>query len=393
MARKNNNNENISDVEYGFDTDNFEMQERSEEFSLEESTTEIQSRESLSENDKILEVSDEIVEELAENIVEKEDIAHESDSDKASTQPARRSRRKTVTIDNSGQQTVQLSPEDISWHEVQSAFRTRRILTGILSGIEQLENDSYIAVVYYKEIRVVIPITEMLMTLSGTEQESSTEIAVRQSKIINSMLGCDIDFIVRGIDSRSRSAVASRKEAMIRKRNQFYNTTDINGEPMITVGSIAEARIIAVTDKVVRAEIFGVECSIPPRELSWDWMGNAKERFDIGDHVSVKIQQIERTGGVESIKVQASIKEAVENTVLANLKKCKVQGKYAGKVTDIIRGNVHIRLSIGVNAIAQSCNDPRLPGKNDDISFVVTRIDENRGLALGIITRIIRQNI
>ena len=47
----------------------------------------------------------------------------------------------------------------------------------------------------------------------------------------------------------------------------------------------------------------------------------------------------------------------------------------------------------GVNAIAHSCNDYRLPGKNDDISFVVNRLDQENGVAVGIITRIIRQNI
>ena len=323
--------------------------------------------------------------------IHKEQIDSETQTAPA---PVRRTRRKSVvTIDNSSQAQPQLTPEDQSWHEVQSASRTRRLLTGTLSGIEQLENDNYIAVVYYKEIRVVIPISEMMMDLSGTAQESFAELSIRQSKIINSMLGCDIDFVVKGTDNSSRSAVASRKEAMLRKRNMFYITPDSTGQPRIMEDSIAEARIIAVTDKVVRAEIFGVETSIPARELSWDWMGNARERFDIGDKIEVKIQSIQTDGTPENIRVQASAKEATNNTVMDNLKKCRLQGKYAGKVTDVIRGNVYVRLSTGVNAIAHTCNDPRLPGKKDDVTFVVTRIDQERGIALGIITRIIRQNL
>ena len=51
-----------------------------------------------------------------------------------------------------------------------------------------------------------------------------------------------------------------------------------------------------------------------------------------------------------------------------------------------------MRLSIGVNEIAHSCYDNRLPGKKDDVSFVVTRIDEERNVALGLISRIIKQN-
>ena len=38
-----------------------------------------------------------------------------------------------------------------------------------------------------------------------------------------------------------------------------------------------------VAEKVVRMEIFGVECSILARDLSWDWLGDANERFHIGD--------------------------------------------------------------------------------------------------------------
>jgi len=34
-----------------------------------------------------------------------------------------------------------------------------------------------------------------------------------------------------------------------------------------------------------------------------------------------------------------------------------------------------------------------MPGKKDDVSFVVTAIEEERGVALGIITRIIKQNL
>ena len=53
----------------------------------------------------------------------------------------------------------------------------------------------------------------------------------------------------------------------------------------------------------------------------------------------------------------------------------------------------YVRLSNGVNAVAHSCYDYRMPGKKDDVSFAVTRLDMERGVAVGIITRIIRQNL
>ena len=74
-------------------------------------------------------------------------------------------------------------------------------------------------------------------------------------------------------------------------------------------------------------------------------------------------------------------------------RKCKIQGKYAGTVTDIHKGTVFVRLHIGVNAVAHSCYDNRMPGKKDEVSFVVTRIDADRNVAVGLISRIIKQNI
>ena len=43
------------------------------------------------------------------------------------------------------------SIEDTNWHELQNAYRTKKILTGTLGGIEKLERDGTIAIVYYKD--------------------------------------------------------------------------------------------------------------------------------------------------------------------------------------------------------------------------------------------------
>ena len=117
-----------------------------------------------------------------------------------------------------------------------------------------------------------------------------------------------------------------------------------------------------------------------------------RNKYKVGDRILVKVTEI--TGDIaESLTIRANIREAAPDTTLEELKKCRMQGKYAGKVIDIYKGVVFIRLGVGVNAIAHSCYDARLPGKKDDVSFVVTKIDEERRVAVGSITRIIRQNI
>ena len=297
-----------------------------------------------------------------------------------------------LTLENDAAVETQKSKEDLIWHEITNAYRTRRILTGMLGGIEKLEGGATITIVYYKNFRVVIPITEMMINLVEDETHNYGELSLRQNKIVNTMLGCEIDFIIKGLDSKERSIVASRKDAMLKKRQIFYFDQDSSGTPKVYPDRVVQARVISVAEKVVHAEIFGVETSIPARDLSFDWLGDARERFHVGDHILVRIQEV-KAENPEHISVQADVKSVEGDTSKANLALCKVQGKYAGTVEDIHNGTVFVRLQIGVNAIAHTCYDSRTVGKKDEVSFVVTHIDSERNVALGIITRIIRQNL
>jgi small subunit ribosomal protein S1 len=297
-----------------------------------------------------------------------------------------------LTIDSDAVLETAQSKADLIWHEIQNAYRTKKILTGMLGGIEKTENGSLIAIIYYKELRTVIPITEMMINLVQDENHDYGQLVLRQNKVLNNMLGCEIDFIVKGLDAKTRSVVASRKEAMLKKRQIFYLEQDVSGNAKIHVDRIVQARVIAVAEKVVRAEIFGVETSILARDLSFDWLGDARERFHVGEHILVRILSV-ATEGLEKISVKADVKSVEGNTSIENMKKCKIQGKYAGTVEDIHKGTVIVRLSIGVNAIAHSCYDSRTVGKKDEVSFVVTHIDKERNVAVGLISRIIRQNL
>ena len=297
-----------------------------------------------------------------------------------------------LTLENDAAVETQKSKEDLIWHEITNAYRTRRILTGMLGGIEKLEGGATITIVYYKNFRVVIPITEMMINLVEDETHNYGELSLRQNKIVNTMLGCEIAFIIKGLDSKERSIVASRKDAMLKKRQIFYFDQNSSGTPKVYPDRVVQARVISVAEKVVRAEIFGVETSIPARDLSFDWLGDARERFHVGDHILVRIQEV-KADDPEHISVRADVKSVEGDTSKANLALRKVQGKYAGTVEDIHNGTVFVRLQIGVNAIAHTCYDSRTVGKKDDVSFVVTHIDSERNVALGIITRIIRQNL
>lgn len=306
---------------------------------------------------------------------------------------ASRRRDRVLTIDARDEIQTEEDREAIIWHDIQNSHRTRRILTGMLDGVEKTDSGLTLAVVNYKGFRVAIPVKEMMLytgkTPSGREY---MELMDQLNRILNARLGSEIDFIVKGYDNETRSVVGSRREAMLRKRQTFYFDTDELGEHLIYEGRVVQARVVAVAEKVIRVEVFGVETSVVARGLSWEWIGNARDHFNVGDRILVRVLKINRTD-VEHLSIRVDARSVSATNSHDNLKKCMPQCRYAGRVTDVRNGVVFIRLNNGVNAIAHSCYDTRYPGKKDDVSFAVTRIDEEQGVAIGIITRIIKQNL
>ena len=137
----------------------------------------------------------------------------------AAAPPPRRRRKAdapVLTIESGDEIETEDAREAAAWHEIHNAYRTRRILSAPLGGIEQTDSGKTIAVVDYNGFRIVIPLKEMMVMPNAAN--STESMVVRQMKLLGNMLGAEIDFVILGIDSKTRSVVASRREAMMRKR-------------------------------------------------------------------------------------------------------------------------------------------------------------------------------
>ena len=280
--------------------------------------------------------------------------------------------------------------ENSVWFELRNAFRSHRILSGRMDAVERTPTGMHLVIVYYKDFRVVIPYEEMNINL--VDDPELGDLNVRKDKIIGTMLGSEIDFIIKGIDQEERTIVASRKEAMMTKRNIFYSQPKADGSYHVTEGRVVQARVIAVAEKVIRVEVFGVECPIIARDISWDWMGDCHDYYHIGDRILVRVTDIQNRDDIENLRIRADIRSITDAEMVEKLNKCTLQARYAGVITDIHGGRLYIRLTNGVNAIAETCYDSRTPGKRDEVSFVLTKINTERRIAYGIVARIIRQN-
>lgn len=302
----------------------------------------------------------------AENAPPAEDETESADGETApqpTAPPAPAGRRDSyiLTVDAKDRIETEEERREVIWHEIKTSHIAGRILTGTLDGVEQTPSGRTIVVVDYKGYRIAIPLKEMMLYSGpvpyGARYKPFME---RMNSILATMLTAEIDFIVRGLDNTARSVVASRKAAMLRKRQTFYLDTNEDGVPMIYEGRVVQARVIGVAEKVLRAEVFGVECTIFARDLSAAWFGDAREYYSVGDRVLVRVLTIDRDD-INHISITADIRSVSSTANQSNLDKCVLQGKYAGRVTDVRHGVVFIRLNNGVNAVAHTCYDRRMP--------------------------------
>lgn len=286
----------------------------------------------------------------------------------------------------------EMNQQELTWSELANANRSKKIISAVVTGLESTQLAGNVVVAYYKEQRIIVPMSEMMIDLTDDKKYNDGNIDDRLARICNTMLGAEIDVIIKGMDKRTASVVASRKDAMIRKRRKFYLTPLSDGLPQIREGRIVEGRIIAVTPMVARIELFGVEVSMSASQLSWDWVSDVSDKFFVGDKINVLIEKLEGDS-IENLKITPNVKSLIPNTSVKNLEKCAVQGKYIGEITNVHNGVAYLRLQIGVNAIAHTNYDKRAPGKGDVVSFVITRINHDYGNVSGVITRIIKQHI
>lgn len=308
----------------------------------------------------------------------------------------RQERERVLTIDPRADVMTQQDMRDLIWHELENAQRTGHILTGKLSGVERTPLGMDLAVIIFKDVRVLVPLKEMgVHTGPVPSGPDYAAWAIRLAKIVNSRQNFDVDFVVRGFGAREDTGeqfvLGSRRDAMRRKRKRFYLDTDELGNHLIEEGSLVQARVVAVGEKSVRLEVFGVECIVTARGMSRIWVSSVRSKFAVGDLVTVRVTKIEHTKAGD-VEIQVDARDVFGEDE-DKLHLCQRNGRYVGEVTDVRRGVIFIRLDIGVNAISHECRDMRMPGRKDTVSLTVTRLDEKNGVALGIINRIIKQNL
>lgn len=177
------------------------------------------------------------------------------------------------------------SPE---WAPIIASKTQDQILTGRISGIEKIKiNDQVMecAIVFYGDIKVYIPFEWM-----GIPREDWT--------IVRSMMGAEIDFVIRHIDAARKITLASREYAMKLRRELELSKHKVGDKILVRIDAVGKNEVIA--------EVYGIETRIPKNEVEYGYVGNLNDYVQVGDKVPAVIKELDIEKGI----VKVSIKEA-----------------------------------------------------------------------------------
>ena len=297
--------------------------------------------------------------------------------------PRRQSSEDLLELNDQERGVTREDSEDAKWGYLAGAARRQQILTGIVStDISPTENGMPVVPVDFEGLCVKIPVREMVLSEWPDDAPIPKDVRIQ----IGRMLGATIDFIPAGVDIKNRAAIGSRKAAMLQRQKRYY------ASGRVKPGILMACRVLAVGNNTVTVEACGVDTEIYARNVSWQWFSDITDLYATGDLVVARVMDVGYNPEREIYSVSLSIKEASENPDRAALEKIVPNSNYFGVVTGVKDRVFFVRLQAGVNAKTKLYRSIDMPSRLDTVSFRVTGVDEESGIALGFITRIIKRH-
>lgn len=301
-----------------------------------------------------------------------------------------------VTLDPSG---IARQPQtDPALQELETAMLRKEIISGTFIDMKNEGGaEKTLCYIKYKSQKICVPIYEMGINFDQHNNVNHMENEwVRRNQIANSMLGCEVDVLIKQIRTDEKTGVmmigGSREEAMRKQRYKHFFSRDpiINDE----VDEV-EVRVISVAKQSIRVELFGVEQIIRMTDLCWTWIYDVRKKFHVGDVIWVKIKNRELDFENRTVKLELSHKELFEDTAskaIMNLK--ENQSCCVGTITRITDGTywpVFIGLENGANVVSYRTRIKEVPNEGDMVKVLIKYISYDQGNANGTIVGIVQR--
>ena len=195
--------------------------------------------------------------------------------------------------------------EKIIWQNINSSKEKGKILKGNIIAIEtekMKDKNIVCAIIDFKGIKILIPAEEMIQ---GGKNDK---------KVLRSMMGAQITFIVLEIDKIAYKAIGSRIKAMEKIRD--INLTKIE------VGDKIYSRVIGVWKKYLRVECIGIDFVINAKNLQYGFVEDVSKLYKINEQIKVLVKEI----SLENKTMKISVKDLLKDP-FKDIRKDFVEGR------------------------------------------------------------------
>ncbi|MBG9732289.1 hypothetical protein ABD87_22965 [Lysinibacillus sphaericus] len=117
----------------------------------------------------------------------------------------------------------------------------------------------------------------------------------------------------------------------------------------VEVGDIIPAVVQYVSDRFVFLDVGGVTTRLPMSELSYEWISNLQQKYKIGDHLKVKVLEMDKKERTMTV----SAKAALENPWDFVPKHYRKNMEVVGRVTGVVDFGIFVNVEAGVDVLCR----------------------------------------
>lgn len=262
------------------------------------------------------------------------------------------------------------------WKEVYGAYQNQMVLQAEVEGIEEIGKMTC-AIVMVKDVRGIIPLEFF---------------GVNNKRQLRSYIGRKTAFMVKNYDREEEVFTGSRIDAQEQMADIMLRRTE--------VGDTRPAVVNAVTNHSLYADIGGIQVRIPISEVRYGWIDNLHDEYEEGDHLLVKIMNIEkpekvtdndgneREAGIRDTEVTVSAKALKENPWNGKAQRFVKNNEYLGHVSGVGEYGVFVNLDDGIDSLARHMKFENVE-KGDKVAVRILDVDVKKEQIQSRILRIL----
>ncbi len=243
---------------------------------------------------------------------------------------------------------------------LRSAIRTHKVFSDQVAAVEVFayEGQTQIAaiVVLEKAFKVIIPFNELFTVnpIKAEEIDRNTadgryEYMRRTRQFAERMIGGTIPFCITAAENVDGNLVmlGSRAKAMERQSQIFFGGSN----PRYKEGDVVEATLTSVNVHSVVALIGGVDVVIPQHQLTRRWCLDLHDRYAVGDTILAKIRSVSKdSSGAVKVTLDPISIELEDAKSRYNI--IRNGGRTKGVITNVLRRVSPNGENVGINIYA-----------------------------------------